>query len=110
MIELDKSAAGRSVTMHIGDQVRVCLAENPTTGYRWQLAHGSAAILTLMHDQATAPGSPDAPPRPGASGQHVWLFRAHSAGEANLCFESTRSWEKIATGKTVVFPVAVKAS
>ena len=109
MIELDETAAGQSVTAHLGDQVRVCLAENPTTGYRWLLARNSSAILTLMHDQATAPGTPDTPPRPGEPGQHVWVFKAHSAGEAELRFESTRPWEKTATGKTLVFPIAVKA-
>ena len=111
MVELDETGADRSITIHIGDHVRVCLAENPTTGYRWRLAQDHGAILTLMHNQASAPAADPAgtPTRPGASGLHTWLFQAHSAGDAELRFESARSWEPAATGKTIVFPIAVKS-
>ena len=36
-INADKSYDGRTLTLHIGDGVRLSLAENPTTGYRWNL-------------------------------------------------------------------------
>ena len=102
MIELEESAAGRPVTVAVGERLRVTLPENRTTGYRWQVGGDCSGILTQEEDQATAGSG-----QPGAGGTRVWVFAAKAEGKCELRFESARAWEKSATGKTVSFPVAV---
>ncbi|RSL16573.1 putative secreted protein [Edaphobacter aggregans] len=102
MIELDEAAAGRPVTMQVGERVRITLPENRTTGYRWQVGGDCAGILAVEDDEAK-PGSGV----PGAGGERVWVFAAKAEGRCELRFESVRAWEKSSTGKTASFPVAV---
>ena len=103
MIDLNEAAAGRPVTMEVGQRLRVTLPENRTTGYRWQVGGDCAGILAVEEDQATAGSG-----QPGAGGQRVWVFAAKAEGRCELRFESARAWEKSATGKIVSFPVTVK--
>src|ERR1700722_16714675 len=51
MIELEESAAGRPVTVAVGERLRVTLPENRTTGYRWQVGGDCSGILTQEEDQ-----------------------------------------------------------
>ena len=102
MIELNEAAAGRPVSMGVGQRVRITLPENRTTGYRWQVGGDCAGILGQEEDEAKAGSG-----QPGAGGERVWVFAAKAEGRCELRFESARSWEKSATGKTVSFPVAV---
>ncbi len=103
MIELNEAAAGRPVTVAVGERIKVTLPENRTTGYRWQVGGDCSRILSEEEDQATAGSG-----QPGAGGTRVWVFAAKAEGQCELRFESARVWEKSATGKTVSFPVAVK--
>jgi predicted secreted protein len=102
MIEVNEAGAGRPVTMTVGQRIRVTLAENRTTGYRWQVGGDCAGILAVEEDQAT-PGSG----QPGAGGTRMWVFAAKAEGKCELRFESARAWEETATGRMVSFPVAV---
>ena len=102
MIELNEAAAGRLVSMEIGQRIRVTLPENRTTGYRWQVGGDCAGILNVEDDEVKAGSG-----QPGAGGERMWVFAAKAEGKCELRFESARSWEKTATGKTVSFPVAV---
>jgi predicted secreted protein len=102
MIELNETMAGRPVTIDVGERVRITLAENRTTGYRWQVGGDCAGILAVEEDQFKAGSG-----LPGAGGERMWVFAAKAEGRCELRFESARAWEKGATGKTVSFPVAV---
>lgn len=101
-LELHEDSAAKPTTMHLGDTLRLTLAENQTTGYKWQLTAPCSAILALESDQAT-PGDT----RPGAPGSRTWLFRAHAQGQCELQLTSVRSWAPTAPGKTLAFPVTV---
>jgi inhibitor of cysteine peptidase len=102
MIELDEAAAGRLVTVAVGERVRITLPENRTTGYRWRVGGGCAGILAVEDDEAKAGSGV-----PGAGGERIWVFAAKAEGQCELRFELARSWEESATGKVVSFPVAV---
>jgi inhibitor of cysteine peptidase len=102
MMELNEAAAGRPVTVVVGQRIRITLQENRTTGYRWQVGEDCAEILAVEEDQATAPEGP-----PGAGGEREWVFAAKAEGQCELRFVSARTWEKSATGRTVSFPVRV---
>ena len=102
MIELNEAAAGRPVSIEIGQRIRITLPENRTTGYRWQVGGDCAGILGVEDDEAKAGSGV-----PGAGGERIWVFAAKAEGQCELRFELARSWEESATGKVVSFPVAV---
>ena len=66
MIEADKSYDGRKLTLHVGDTLSVSLAENPSTGFRWDLktspsrnskslpTHSKAAEVPPEQEEPTA--------------------------------------------------------
>ncbi len=103
MIERDESSAGRSVAIQVGQQLRVSLSENVTTGYSWRLGSGCTPFLSLDRDETAPPSSAAL----GAPHSRTWLFTATSPGHCDLRFESVRPWEKNATGKVFTFPVSV---
>jgi inhibitor of cysteine peptidase len=105
MIELDDAAAGQPVTVQVGQRLQITLSENRTTGYAWQLAGDCDRLLTMERNETKAPSG-----APGASGTRTWVFQALAEGNCEVRFESRRSWQKDATGKTVVFPVTVQKS
>ena len=105
MIELNEAGAGRPVTISIGEQLRVTLPENRTTGYRWRVGVECARILAEEDDQSKSPDGP-----PGAGGERTWVFAAKTEGQCDLRFESVRAWESTATGKVVSFPITVAKS
>jgi predicted secreted protein len=106
MVELNEASAGHPVETHVGQRLRITLPENRTTGYSWHVVGDCAQILSQENDQITpAPSG-----QPGAPSQRAWVFAPKSEGQCELRFESTRSWEKFATGKTLSFPVTVMKS
>jgi predicted secreted protein len=68
-------------TIHLakGSIVRLKLAENPTTGYRWQMVVGPG--LALTKSKYPPPSSSAAV---GAGGTHVWLIKAPKAGRRTV--------------------------
>ena len=104
MIERNESSAGQPLSLPTGEQLRISLSENVTTGYSWRLNSGCASLLKLDHDEVAPPSSSAI----GAPHLRTWLFTAASAGQCELRFDSVRPWEKDATGKTVVFPVTIR--
>ncbi len=102
MIELDSRAAGRQVTAQVGERLAVVLPETGSTGYRWRVTNACLELLATEFDE-----SRPAPSRPGAAGDHRWVFLAKVPGQCELRFESARSWEATANGKVLSFPVTV---
>ena len=103
MIDRNEASAGQLVELHPGQQLRITLSENITTGYSWKLAAACASVLDLDHEE-TAPAASAAL---GAPRQRMWLFSATSPGHCDLRLEYARPWEKNATGKALTFPVRV---
>jgi len=84
-----------TVAARVGEQFTVSLAENPTTGYQWDMKAGPG--LTLVSDRFTGP-SPSPSPLEGAGGTRAWVFRADKAGTLTLTGLYVRPWE--ADGKS----------
>ena len=77
-IVVTESEAGRNVTAAVGDKIKIVLPENPTTGFRWQIASIDAGILRPGGDEYVAGGATGV----GGGGQHVFQFDAASRGAA----------------------------
>ncbi|MCX7047938.1 MAG: protease inhibitor I42 family protein [Candidatus Sumerlaeota bacterium] len=95
--ELDLSASGQTVTLEVGQQLRVRLKGNPTTGYSWSdpkiegAAVESAGKPEYVTDNAKRP---DAQRLVGAGGEFVFTFSAKKEGTSKITLEYRRPWEK----------------
>lgn len=84
------SVTSESKEVQVGDEFKIELESNATTGYDWKMTTGpDTAILGLTQDEYIPPQSSAA----GAPGMHVWRFKALSAGSTKMVFEYARSWE-----------------
>lgn len=95
---------GKTVEVEKGCEIRIELAENPTTGYEWQL---TAPGLTYVSDEY----QPDevAEGVVGSGGYHVWVYKADNSGTYPIKGIYKRSWEETSTDdKTWEATVIVK--
>ena len=77
-----------TVTARVGETIEVSLAENPSTGYRWELAAVDSSV-------ASAEGSRFSPAGGGigAGGTRHMTFRVRAAGTGRIELVLRRSWE-----------------
>ena len=102
MVEVDRSYDGREVTLKIGEVVELSLAENPTTGFRWDFAvkpEPSCRIVENTFKPATD--------SPGKGGTHRWQFLAVHPGAGAIDLEYRRPWEK-GTPATRTFKLTIR--
>jgi len=88
MITLDQAANETEVSLSQEQKVEVALAENPTTGFRWEVVQTGAPVLAAEGSTFEAPKG-----APGKGGLHRWLFRAVQAGSGTLELVYRRSFE-----------------
>ena len=84
---MDASADGRELVLRIGETLVLALAENRTTGYRWQFISNAEPVCKLRGDHIEPAGSL------GAGGAHTWEFEATATGEAHLNMAYARAWD-----------------
>jgi len=101
MLEIDQSQNGGTVDVPAGEPFRIRLSENPTTGYRWQLASPASTELRAVDD-----GFALSQDKPGAGGVRHWTFAADRPGVVTLHFERKRAWE---TNPAATFTVTIEA-
>ena len=90
-MQYDERSDGAEVKAGVNGEFEVALPETRTAGYRWVTAESGEPILKLL-SETTIPNAGAV----GGTGQHVWHFRAVSAGEIKLRLEYRRPWEKSA--------------
>ncbi|MDG6249660.1 protease inhibitor I42 family protein [Methanocalculus sp.] len=101
----DATNDGGSYTFEPGEIIRITLAENPTTGYSWDMA--VPAGLTLKRDEFIAPDTELA----GAPGTHVWEFEAGAPGTYIVEGKYLRPWEADAEpAETFTLTIIVEAA
>lgn len=94
---------GTTVSLVVGEQFEARLAENTSTGHRWQLVDIDLDVIEVIRDEPIPPATAV----PGASGAHVWIFRARAPGQAPLALAYRRSWESDAPAQTFSLDVRV---
>jgi predicted secreted protein len=104
---LDATDNGSSITLAVGDTVRIVLKGNPTTGFGWaaDISGDDAVIVQQVGEPIYVP---DAVPAGivGAGGTYTFTFKALAPGEATLRLIYERSWEDVPPLET--FAVTVK--
>ena len=94
---------GRPIAVAVGTQLKVRLAETPTTGYTW-VAQSAGEVLRLLATDF----APAAPGAVGGGGLRSFLFAVAQPGQTTLRLKRLREWEGEAS--TVdEFAVAVDA-
>jgi predicted secreted protein len=91
-VDLGRADAERTCDLAVGERVVISLAENPTTGYRWQVTISDAELLSLVDDTYAPRGT-----AAGAAGERRLCFTARAPGEAAVTLELRRQWEAAAT-------------
>ncbi len=86
---LDRTGAGRSLSVARGDTVVVRLDEIPTSGYRWEVAGIDPNVLQLSGDEYI----PSARAGIGGGGQRELQFAVVGPGQSELRLIRRRSWE-----------------
>jgi inhibitor of cysteine peptidase len=94
------------VEVAVGQEFRIGLDANPTTGYQWQLsAPLDEGIVTLVANDYQMPRTD----RVGAGGKQILTFRAAGQGQTTIGLIYLRHWEKgIPPIKNVTFTVIVR--
>ncbi len=104
LVKADKSAAGSTVAMKVGQTLEVALEGNPSTGYEWTVATPAGGILkqvgtTEFKAQSTLVG---------ASGTYLFRFKAERKGEEELTFTYKRSWETTPQDEKLTITASVR--
>ena len=102
---LDEEMNESTVVVKLNSRFALELAENPSTGYAWNLTTSDG--LRVVSDEYVAPGSGNAV---GAAGTHRWEFDAIAEGLQQIDGVYTRSWEKTTSDEdTFAVEIAVEA-
>ena len=90
-LAVNETQNNATVYMNKGNLVTVRLAENPTTGFPWNLTMTPG--LRIVKDEYI----PDDPSvkLEGSGGTHGWDISTEITGDQEIQAEYTRSWEKI---------------
>ena len=96
----------RTIRVQVGDSVKLSLAENPTTGYKWEFLAKPEPECLIVSDAYVA--NPAMNPI-GGGGAHDWEFRAEKKGTGTVKLGYRRPWEKdAAPAKTFTLILVVK--
>ena len=92
----DQFAAQTSITqtteMAVGDQLKVTLCSNPTTGFAWQEPEISdAAIVSLIDKSFSAPVAGESP-AVGAAGTDSITLKATAKGTSTVVLNYSQPW------------------
>ena len=105
MLHADETNDGRTVKIPSGDLLEITLAENPTTGFRWQFVDYGTPACALLEDAYDSKGAN----APGQSGVHRWKFRAAQPGVGKIELIYRRAWEQdVPPGRSFRLKVEVR--
>jgi inhibitor of cysteine peptidase len=103
-INADKGYDGRAIDLRVGDGVKLSLAENPTTGYRWEFVAKPEPYCVVASDAYVANAGAI-----GSGGSHNWAFRAVRQGTGTVSIAYRRPWEKdVPPAQTFTLTLVVK--
>jgi inhibitor of cysteine peptidase len=95
------------IAVAVGQDFKVTLPANPTTGYQWGLAKAPDEKLVRLVKSAYK--RPDAKLM-GAGGDMTWTFKALAEGKTEVKLTYARPWERTEPpAQTTNFVVIIKA-
>ncbi len=88
-LALSEEDTGTTQTLKVGQELKVTLEANPTTGYQWVLD----GHLPPQLEQVGLPEFTAGSPAMGSGGTEVWTFVAKESGAASVALKYWRSFE-----------------
>ena len=88
MLQFDEQSDGSEIDLDVGQEFKVILHENPTTGFRWNPISSGEPVCKLLDNAFDLDGDTI-----GSGGSHSWLFQALKEGSGMIEFAYSRSWE-----------------
>ena len=83
------SDRGKTFELQVGDLIAIRLAENPTTGHRWEVSEVDNPRVEFQgSNYLVTPGSGI-----GGGGIRTFHFRAKSTGTGQIQLRLRRAWE-----------------
>ncbi|MDO5581104.1 MAG: protease inhibitor I42 family protein [Planctomycetia bacterium] len=107
---LTEKNSKQTIEIKSGDQIKIRLNANATTGYSWKmsLAEGNDKVVSLSEENYIVPKAQD-PPLAGAPGVAEYTITAKAPGSATVSGVYYRPWEKPAPGdQRVEFQIKVQ--
>ena len=90
MLRVDQKSNNTEVVLAVGQELEIALAENPTTGFRWELLSSGEPSCVLV-DNVFDPPSPVVP---GRGGTRRWHFRGAREGSGRIELVYRRATER----------------
>jgi inhibitor of cysteine peptidase len=99
------SEPGKSIEVAAGNEFKIIIASNPSTGYHWELIGNldDALIQFVSKDYRASE-----PVMPGSGGKDVWVFKALAAGETKIVLGHYPPAQGEPAGQEVTFTIVVK--
>lgn len=103
-INLDTIEHTETINLNVGDQIKLEVTANPSTGYDWfttETENCSAKIVDKANVKNQQEGIV------GAQSKNIYTVKAGSKGECTIQFDYKRGWEKDAPSNTkqIIFHV-----
>ncbi|MDD1614885.1 MAG: protease inhibitor I42 family protein [Methylococcaceae bacterium] len=88
-MKLSENDSGKTVEIHVGDELEVILPGNPTTGYVWEVSSLDSTVMRLGKADFVAKDKAI-----GAGGMEIIKFHAIAAGTSHLKLIFHRTFEQ----------------
>jgi inhibitor of cysteine peptidase len=88
-VNIYEDDSGDIIAVPMAGILRVVLAENPSTGFRWQVEDSSSNCLEAVSSQYFSSKNPVI----GSPGTAVFTFKPVKPGRCRLSLKLWRSWE-----------------
>jgi inhibitor of cysteine peptidase len=88
MLLLVETDNDRTVDVRVGDEVRISLPENASTGYRWAIDRYDENIIEALGSEPRYPAG-----AVGSGGEIAFTFKARKAGTGEIALKHWRHWE-----------------
>jgi inhibitor of cysteine peptidase len=88
-LTITQADQGKTFTVHSGSVIALNLAENPSTGYRWEIEKIDPNVIELENSTFSLPAGAGV----GGGGERIFTFRTKATGVARLQLKEWRPWE-----------------
>ncbi len=103
--QLEISDVGKTIEVAVGNEFKIVIESNPSTGYHWELVGNlDDAVIQFISKEYRA----DEPVMPGSGGVDVWVFKAVAAGETKIVLGNYPPAQGEPAAQEVTFTVVVK--
>ena len=103
--QLEISEPGQTIEVAAGNEFKIIIESNPSTGYHWELIGNlDDRLIQFVSKEYRA----SEPVLMGSGGKDVWVFKALAAGETKIVLGHYPPAQGEPAGQEVTFTIVVK--